>query len=232
MVVTVSSWRGTSWRAVGPFASHCSGRATVSKETLPPWRRAGSGEIGDLAPESLRGAGLVVDAIFGAGLARPLEGAVQETVLALNGSGTAVIAVDVPSRLHGDLAHTPDGPESMAVRANLSVTFFRKKPAHVLMPGRIWCGDIVVAAIGISRRRAAEHPAPGYSRTTLVFAEPTFPGRSRSDTNMRVAMQSSSAVRHMLRARHAWRRGQQCEAGPVSQASPVPLMPFLSLPRR
>lgn len=108
-----------------------------------------SGQVGELAPESLRGAELVVDAVFGAGLARPLEGVVRETVLALNDSGAVVVAVDVPSGLHGDLARAPDGPAGVTVRADLTVTFFRKKPAHVLMPGRIFCGDIVLADIGI-----------------------------------------------------------------------------------
>ena len=108
-----------------------------------------SGEIGDLAPKSVRGAMLVVDAIFGAGLARPLEGAARETVLALRWSDADVVAVDVPSGLHGDLARALDGLDGVAVRADLTITFFRKKPAHVLMPGRIWCSDVVVADIGI-----------------------------------------------------------------------------------
>ena len=107
------------------------------------------GEVGDLGPDSVRGAELVVDAIFGAGLARPLEGAVRETVLVLNGLDIPVVAADVPSGLHGDLARAPDGSDGVIVSADLTVTFFRKKPAHVLMPGRIWCGDIVVAGIGI-----------------------------------------------------------------------------------
>jgi NAD(P)H-hydrate epimerase len=107
------------------------------------------GEISELAPAALCGAALVVDAIFGAGLTRPLEGLIKETVLALNKSDARIVAIDVPSGLHGDLSHPLDGPEGAAVRAHLTITFFRKKPAHVLMPGRIWCGNIIVADIGI-----------------------------------------------------------------------------------
>jgi NAD(P)H-hydrate epimerase len=109
-----------------------------------------SGDTGDLVPGSLDGAELVVDAIFGAGLGRPLEGTVRDTVLALNRSPAVVIAVDVPSGLHGDLGRTLEGPEGVAVHADLTLTFFRKKLAHVLMPGKILCGEIIVANIGIS----------------------------------------------------------------------------------
>ena len=70
----------------------------------------------------------------------------KETVAALNRSGLPVVAVDVPSGLHGDLAQ-PLGSE--CVEADITVTFFRKKPAHVLMPGRHFCGDVIVADIGI-----------------------------------------------------------------------------------
>jgi NAD(P)H-hydrate epimerase len=108
-----------------------------------------SGDVSELAPDSIGGAELVVDAIFGAGLARPLEGAVRETVLAINESDVEVIAVDVPSGLHGDLARALEGLDGAAVRADLTITFFRKKPAHVLMPGRLLCGNVLVADIGI-----------------------------------------------------------------------------------
>lgn len=109
------------------------------------WR----GSIEPLSPESLNGAQIVVDAIFGAGLARPLDGVVRETVAALSASKATVVAIDVPSGLHGDLGRALDGRDSAAVLADLTVTFFRKKPAHVLMPGRLLCGEIVVAEIGI-----------------------------------------------------------------------------------
>ena len=107
-----------------------------------------SGEVGELAPNSLAGVELVVDAIFD-GLARPLEGAARETVLAVNQSDAEVISVDVPSGLHGDLARPLEAPDGAAIRADLTITFFRKKPAHVLMPGRILCGEVLVADIGI-----------------------------------------------------------------------------------
>ncbi|MFL5238442.1 MAG: NAD(P)H-hydrate dehydratase [Rhizomicrobium sp.] len=104
------------------------------------------GEVTSPAPEPLNGATVVIDALFGAGLARPLEGRVAEVVRLVNNSELPVVAVDVPSGLHGDLGR---GLNEIVVRADVTVTFFRKKPAHVLMPGRLVCGEVIVADIGI-----------------------------------------------------------------------------------
>jgi NAD(P)H-hydrate epimerase len=95
-------------------------------------------------------ADLVVDAIFGAGLSRPLEELALVSIL--KGSDKHMVSIDVPSGLHGDTGK-PLGDH--CVEANLTVTFFRKKPAHVLMPGRTLCGEVVVADIGIPDAAAA-----------------------------------------------------------------------------
>ncbi|MFT0548254.1 NAD(P)H-hydrate dehydratase [Allopusillimonas ginsengisoli] len=107
--------------------------------------RLWAGAIEPMSPSLLDGAGLVVDALFGAGFSRPLEGAAADTVSVLADSGLPVCAVDVPSGLDGELGMAP-GPVAQAC---LTVTFFRKKPGHVLLPGRQLCGDVVVADIGI-----------------------------------------------------------------------------------
>jgi NAD(P)H-hydrate epimerase len=99
-----------------------------------------------LGPSVLDDAGLVVDALFGAGLSRPLEGQARVIAEAVNKSAIPVVAIDVPSGLHGDTGR-PLG--DCAFDAELTVTFFRKKAAHVLMPGRLRCGDVAVADIGI-----------------------------------------------------------------------------------
>lgn len=101
-----------------------------------------TGEVVGLA--SGREAELYVDALFGAGLSRPLEGAARE--FARTCDPKRVVAIDVPSGLHGDTAKPLD---DIAMRAGLTITFFRKKPAHVLVPGRALCGEVVVADIGI-----------------------------------------------------------------------------------
>ena len=93
-----------------------------------------------------RAAELVVDALFGAGLSRPLDGAVRRRVLDLKQQQCPVVAVDVPSGIHGDTAKAFD---AVSIDATLTVTFFRKKPAHLLLPAALKCGDVVVADIGI-----------------------------------------------------------------------------------
>ncbi len=86
--------------------------------------------------------GLIVDALFGAGLSRDFPAELAE---GLNGAGVPVVAIDVPSGLDG----ATGSPRRTSVKADLTVTFFRKKPGHVLMPGRSLCGETVVADIGI-----------------------------------------------------------------------------------
>ena len=109
-----------------------------------------SGATSALTPDVLRGMTLVVDGLFGAGLARPLEGAAAQMVEALN--DLPVVAIDLPSGVSGD---TGQPLSSVYVRAILTVTFFRKKPAHLLLPGRALCGEIVVADIGIPPEAAS-----------------------------------------------------------------------------
>ncbi len=104
------------------------------------------------SPDALQSMHLVVDALFGAGLSRALDGAAAELVEAINASRLPVLAVDVPSGLDGTTAMAA-GP---VVQARRTVTFFRKKPAHLLMPGRALCGETIVADIGIPDRVLAD----------------------------------------------------------------------------
>ncbi len=105
------------------------------------WR----GRVEPLAPSVLDRADMVVDALFGAGLARPLEGAAAALMAEIAGRGLPVVAVDVPSGVDGDTGRVLGAaPDAVA-----TVTFFRKKPGHLLLPGRRKCGAVVVADIGI-----------------------------------------------------------------------------------
>jgi ADP-dependent NAD(P)H-hydrate dehydratase / NAD(P)H-hydrate epimerase len=88
---------------------------------------------------------LVIDALFGAGLSRPLDGEAALLVTLINSSGIPVLAVDVPSGLDGSTG-LADGP---VIEATRTVTFFRLKPGHLLVPGRTLCGEVIVADIGI-----------------------------------------------------------------------------------
>ncbi len=98
-----------------------------------------------MSPAVLDQAELVVDAIFGAGLSRTLGGAAAETLGVAADRRLPIIAIDVPSGVMGDT-----GEALGAVAAMLTITFFRKKPGHLLLPGRSLCGELVVADIGIA----------------------------------------------------------------------------------
>ena len=103
------------------------------------------GAVEALDPGLLDGAGLVVDGLFGAGLGRAIEGVAAEVIEAVAGRGLDCVAVDMPSGVHGDSGAVL----GVAAPARLTVTFFRRKPGHLLLPGRALCGETVVADIGI-----------------------------------------------------------------------------------
>lgn len=105
---------------------------------------AWSGPVHPLAlplPDSL-----LIDALFGAGLSRPLTGDAAAVALQMSAEPDQVVAIDVPSGVPGDTG-APLGP---SVCAALTVTFHARKPAHVLEPGRGRCGEVVVADIGLT----------------------------------------------------------------------------------
>ncbi len=88
---------------------------------------------------------LVIDALFGAGLSRPLDDMACDIVARVNAAGHPVLAVDLPSGISGDTGRVMGA----AIRATQTVTFLRLKPGHLLMPGREFCGDITLVDIGI-----------------------------------------------------------------------------------
>jgi len=122
---------------LGP-AAELRGDAAVNAKR---WR----GKIEPLSVNVLDHAPLVIDALFGAGLSRDVTGVAREVVERINAEKLSCIAVDVPSGVAGDTGDIL----GVAPQCAATVTFFRKKPAHLLYPGRASCGDITVVDIGI-----------------------------------------------------------------------------------
>ena len=120
-------------------------------------------------PDEAARAELVIDAVFGAGLARDVDGLVAETLSAAR----RVVAVDVPSGLDG----TTGLVRGYAPRAELTVTFFRLKPGHLLLPGRELCGEIVLADIGLPSAVLRQVPARTFANLPELWRVPV-PGPS------------------------------------------------------
>lgn len=107
--------------------------------------KAWTGEVLEADPVHLKGAKVIVDALFGAGLARDIDGDLAKLVKAINKARATRIAIDIPSGIDGRTGQV----RGVAVEADHSITFFRAKPGHLLMPGRVHAGRIHIVDIGI-----------------------------------------------------------------------------------
>jgi hydroxyethylthiazole kinase-like uncharacterized protein yjeF len=104
-----------------------------------------AGEVLPAAPEQLKGAKVIIDALFGAGLARDIDGGLARLVKAINKARATRIAIDIPSGVDGRTGQV----RGACVEADHTITFFRAKPGHWLMPGRVHAGQVHVVNIGI-----------------------------------------------------------------------------------
>jgi hydroxyethylthiazole kinase-like uncharacterized protein yjeF len=174
---------------------------------------AWTGPDAPLSAASCDGAGLVIDALFGAGLSKPLAPEVQAPLRAAEAAAIPIVAVDLPSGLPGDAAQ----PLQYAPRAALTVTFHRKKPAHLLEPARGFCGEVVVADIGLAEPSGAALFENGPGLWSAAFPWPDAMAHKHSRGSLVVV---SGAMTHTGAARLAARGGLRIGAGLVTVLSP------------
>jgi len=184
--------------------------------------RLWAGPVEPATPEGLKGVSVIVDALFGAGLNRTVEGVARAIIEAMNASGAPIVSVDLPSGING----ASGAVMGAAVRARESVTFFRRKPGHVLLPGRLHAGQVRIADIGIADNVLEEvRPQTFANRPALwgrAFPFPALDGHKYSRGHAVVVsgdMSFTGAGR--LAARGALRAG----AGLVTLASPRAALP-------
>ncbi len=183
--------------------------------------QAWTGPVETLGAIELAGADLVVDALFGAGLARPLDGEATRLVERLNAADRPVVSIDLPSGVSGDT-----GQFVAAVRATTTVTFFRLKPAHLLLPGRERCGEIVLSDIGIPPNVLEEiAPRTLFNGPRLWRREYPVPGAEGHKYSRGHALVVSGAMPTTGAARLAARGALRIGAGLVTVASPADAMP-------
>jgi hydroxyethylthiazole kinase-like uncharacterized protein yjeF len=181
------------------------------------WR----GPVAAAAGFDLGEADLVIDALFGAGLARDLTGEARACVERINlfaGSGRPVLAVDLPSGIDGETG----AERGVAVRASASVTFFRLKPGHLLLPGRARCGRVALADIGIGAATLAAIGPKVFANAPAVWRA-AFPDL-RIDSNKYArgsALVLSGGASQTGAARLAARAALRVGAGLVALASPL-----------
>ncbi len=198
-----------AWRCSGPPGALKGDAAAMAQRCGLP--------ITALTPSSIDGAQLIVDALFGAGLARPIAGVAAEVVAAINRSRVPVLAVDVPSGLDGTTGEAA-GPVVKAVR---TVTFFRRKPGHLLLPGRLLCGEINVADIGIPDAVLADIGANTWANAPgLWSAQFPWPKLDGHKYGRGHALVVSGPAAHTGAARLGARGALRVGAGLVTVASP------------
>ena len=128
-------------------------KMTADTRSMEARLRAAGGELERFDPEDgeiaawIGEAGVIVDALFGVGLSRPLAGDALSAVRLINRSNAPVAAADIASGVSADNGRIL----GEAVRADCTVTFSRGKPGHFIEPGCVCCGELRIVDIGIPR---------------------------------------------------------------------------------
>ncbi|VAW19353.1 NAD(P)H-hydrate epimerase / ADP-dependent (S)-NAD(P)H-hydrate dehydratase [hydrothermal vent metagenome] len=127
-------------------------------------------QVDPIELETIMGAGLIVDALLGAGLDRDVGGKLADTIKMVNQSQSPVVAIDVPSGVDGASGQV----RGVGVQADLTVSFFRKKPGHLLFEGRQLCGELVVENIAIPEAVLKEINPQCFENTPNMWSVPRY----------------------------------------------------------
>ena len=180
------------------------------------WIDECDGEVDALSREWVRWADVVIDGLFGAGLTRPVDGVARDVINEINLYKKPCLAIDVPSGVHGDSGAVLGA----APQADLTVTFFRHKPGHLLFPGRGLCERVDVADIGIPDAVLADIEPRQWRNVPMFWASdfprPSAEGHKYTRGHAIVAGGGALTGAAQLAAYAALRSG----AGLVSIASP------------
>ncbi len=171
----------------------------------------------------LSDADLIIDALFGSGLSRPLEGPAAEIVDRLRQFSNCkpILAIDVPSGIDADTGRAPAGRDGPLYHATRTVTFFRAKPAHLLLPGRGLCGALTIADIGIPSNVLDRIRPRTFRNDRLLWQPHRRPlGTSEHKYSRGHAVVVSGTATRTGAARLAARGALRIGAGLVTVASP------------
>lgn len=187
-----------------------------------------AGPIDPLSAGALDNADILMDALFGAGLARAIDGEASAFLARASGRAASgrlrVIAIDIPSGVHGDTGQVL----GVACPADLTVTFHRRKPGHVLEPGRSLCGDIRVLDIGIDPVATATVKPAAHLVTPDLWADqwlPPGPGDHKYTRGHILILAGVMPGAARLAARAARRMG----AGLVTVLAPPEAVPAIAM---
>lgn len=179
------------------------------------------GSIAALRPSMVPGHALVVDALFGAGLTRPIDGAVRQTLEKSVEAAVPIVAIDVPSGVDGNTGAVL----GYAAKAARCITFRPKKTGHCLLPGRTYCGEIHVAGIGTPEHVLGSVGAVCWeNHPALWCAAMRWPGPESHKYTRGFALVVGGGAETTGAARLAARAALRTGAGIVSVACPPDAM--------
>ena len=163
--------RDHGWDVTVALLGAVAGLTGDAAEAVADW----GGPVEPLSADLVTSADLLVDALFGAGLTRPIDGAAAELLARAAGRAASgrlkVVAVDVPSGVHGDTGQVL----GTACPADLTVTFHCRKPGHLLHPGAALCGGVRVVDIGLDPAAPAMTAPAARAITPALWADRLLP---------------------------------------------------------